>query len=240
MEIRNLKVGDHFVKWDGKLCRLDVLNDCRAQIFVRDEMRRVNVSPMTEIQRVLEKDETEKELAKVTASDRADTNAVKEDRVMKVKKDKVAKNNGAELPDIFVRKYQGTVHTMERKGEGWLLDGSKDAVTLRDAMTTIAKGLADTKRMDAWSPPQFFRAKSIQVVKDFSEIEKPKVEKRKIPVRAVEPPPARPIKSKKVAKKAKAKNGKKELKFSKKAQTASKPKKSLSEMAKELSKTEAA
>jgi hypothetical protein len=231
MEIRNLKSGDHFIKWDSTFCRLETLNDCRAQVFVYDAADGKhwhNVSPAAEIQRVLGKDETEKELEKIAASNRVDTN---KEEVMK----KVVKNSGANLPDKFVKKYRGTIHTMERKGESWSLNGGA-VMTLRDAMITVAKGLADTKRLDEWNPLGFFRlGKSIQVVKDFSEIEKPKVEKKvkiakKIPVKT---------KAKKVAKKAK--NGKKaDLKFSKKAQTASKPKKSLIEMAKELSKTEAA
>src|SRR4030095_7908129 len=77
MEIRNLKVGDRFVKADGATCTLELLNDCRARIVVHGLSRDVvvderfgtkqtkvynqarNVSPGTEVLRVLDPGESQ-------------------------------------------------------------------------------------------------------------------------------------------------------------------------------------
>jgi hypothetical protein len=89
----------------------------------------VSISPGTEVLRVLDKQIT---------SDRADIK--QEGNIMKTVK---AKNSEPKLPDQFTRYYHGVAHMMQRKGDGWSLDGG-ESISLHEAMTQLLK-LANAK-----------------------------------------------------------------------------------------------
>lgn len=197
MQIKDLKVGDCFEKGDGQLCRLELLNDCRAYVYVTGLTRKVEVdiwgttkkrvyseyrsiSPGTEVLRVLDKQIT---------SDRAD---IKQEGIIVKTKTKKA-NSEPQLPDQFTRYYHGVAHMMQRKGDGWSLDGG-ESISLHEAMTQLLK-LANAKGHACVS--YFFHPSKCKSQQD--------LEKASVPVEPVK----EKLKTKKATEKAKGKKVKK-------------------------------
>jgi hypothetical protein len=239
VEIKNLNIGDHFVKWDGKLCRLETLNECRARIFVyggvvdieyntadgkhvafkANRSNLINVSPETEVLRVVnESDPVLKEQGQIGAATITHTRRGTMEKQESPKLLAFSKS----LPTDFVKEFKGKEYKIHRVGENRWEVNNRNAVGIREAMNAILEAHGGNNGRTA---DHFFHCGLVE--------KEPKTEKK-----AAAPKAEKKAKMKKTAKKAK--NGKADLKFSKSKQTASKPKKSLSEMAKELTKTEAA
>src|SRR4030095_7634875 len=208
MEIRDLKVGDIFIKGDGKLCTLELLNDCRARIMVHGLSKTVvmderfnikeersyngyaNVSPATEVLRVMKQEE-------LATADRAATQRKKGDRKMKDQNSEVM-DFSAKLPTDFVKSFKGKEYKLHRTGQNqWEVNG-KPAGGIRDAMNSILEHHGGNNGRHIWS---FFNCGLI-AEKKAAEPKKEKAAAKKTP-----------------AKKAKGKKAKKAKKAKKKAAT---------------------